>query len=145
MAAPTRKRARALTSTLTMTALVPVRNRKGATGTIAPPANRTNDVPAAAPRRAPEFLRINAQFLACQSIQGTVFIGHQLGCDGFCFVLGETLGLIDQSQLLLLLLRDCLDLLCLDSKLTLVEFTGTLHREPLSHRHRAGAGEQPRQ
>ena len=88
-------------------------------------------------------MRINAQFLARQSIQGAVFIGHQLGRDRFCLVLSETLGLIDQGQLLLLLLRDRLDLLCFDSQLTLVEFAGTLYREPLSHSHRAGAGEQP--
>ena len=130
---------------LTMTALVPVRYRKGATGTSAPPANRTNDVPGRGPLPSPEFLRVNAQFLARQRIQGAIFLGHQLGGDGCGFVLGEPLGLIDQGQLLLLLLRDLLDLLRLDSKLTLVEFTGALDREPLAHGHGAGPGEQPRQ
>jgi len=128
-----------------MTALVPVRYRKGAHRHQRTARKQDKRRAGRGPRRAPQFLRVNAQFLARQRIQGAVLIGHQLGGDGCGFVLGEPLGLIDQGQLLLLLLRDLLDLLRLDGQLPLVEFTGALDREPLAHGHRAGTGEQPRQ
>jgi hypothetical protein len=50
-----------------------------------------------------------------------------------------------ERQLLTLLVRDLLELARLDLELMPGQLAGVLHRYPLAHRHRSGAGQQTRQ
>jgi hypothetical protein len=57
----------------------------------------------------------------------------------------EALGLVDEREFLLLLLGRLGELVALDRDLSLGEFPGALHREPLAHCHRARAGQGARE
>src|SRR5882724_11903361 len=107
--APMRMSARPLSARLANTACRPLCTAKGATGKIAPTANKAKDV-----NGAVQFLGIESQLLAHERVERGVLVGDETIGERARLAFLEALGPIDEHQLFLLFLGHARELIGLD-------------------------------